>query len=231
VQKANTLDMKSNEVLQREVQQAIKLEPLLHPAEIGVIVKEAIVTLTGNVDSLVKKKEALHAAKKIKGVAAIVDEIKVFIEKSAIISDQEIAEQVVSAFNENHIIPKKAVCITVEDGWVILEGILPWSFQRDIATEIVENQKGIVGLTNNIKLKRETFHPVEKELLEKALQRHWALDLDEINIEVAGATVQLSGTVGSILQKEEAEKIAYKTPGVIKVINHLKVNLEQPYLC
>lgn len=47
--------MKSNEILQDEVQQAIKFEPLLHAAEIGVIVKNAIVTLTGNVDSLVKK--------------------------------------------------------------------------------------------------------------------------------------------------------------------------------
>lgn len=223
--------MKSNEILQREVQEAIKFEPLLHAAEIGVIVKDAIVTLTGNVDSLVKKAEALHAAKKIKGVAAIIDEIEVIIENSAIVSDQEIAGQLVSNFKENHIVPKGAVGITVEKGWVTLDGILPWNFQRDVARELVENLKGIRGVTNNIKLKRELCDQVEKELLEKALQRHWAFDMDEINIQVAGATVQLSGTVGSIFQKEEAEKIAYKTPGVIKVINHLKVNIEQPYLC
>ena len=96
---------------------------------------------------------------------------------------------------------------------------------------MVENQIGIRGITNNIKLKRELCDQVEKELLEKALQRHWAFDVDDIEIQVAGATVQLSGTVGSIFQKEEAEKIAYKTPGVIKVVNHLKVDTEQPYLC
>jgi len=223
--------MKSNEILQREVQEAIKFEPLLHAAEIGVIVKGAIVTLTGNVDSLVKKTEALHAAKKIKGVAAIVDEIRVIIEKSSAVSDQHIAEQLVSNFKENHIVPKSSVTITVEKGWVTLEGILPWNFQRDIAQELVENQAGIIGVINNIKLKRELCDQVEKELLEKALQRHWAFDMDEINIQVTGATIQLSGTVGSLFQKEEAERIAYKTPGVIKVVNHLKVNLEQPYLC
>lgn len=96
---------------------------------------------------------------------------------------------------------------------------------------MVENQVGVKGVINNIKLKRELCDQLEKELLEKALQRHWAFDMDEINIQVAGATVQLSGTVGSLFQKEEAERIAYKTPGVIKVVNHLKVNLEQPYLC
>lgn len=225
------LDMKSNEILQREVQEAIKFEPLLHAAEIGVIVKDGIVTLTGNVDALVKKTEALHAAKKIKGIAAIVDEIQVIIGNSSIISDQQIAKEIVMRFKENHIVPKDAVSIMVEKGWVTLEGILPWNFQRDISRELVENQIGVTGVTNNIKLKRELYNQIEKELLEKALQRHWAFDLDDIDIQVAGATVQLSGTVGSIFQKEEAERIAYKTPGVIKVINHLKVNLEQPYLC
>lgn len=223
--------MKSNEILQREVQEAIKFEPLLHAAEIGVIVKGAIVTLTGNVDSLVKKTEALHAAKKIKGVAAIVDEIQVIIEKSSAVSDQHIAEQLVSNFKENHIVPKDSITITVEKGWVTLEGILAWNFQREIAQELVENQVGVRGVINNIKLKRELCDQVEKELLEKTLQRHWVFDMDEINIQVAGATVQLSGTVGSLFQKEEAERIAYKTPGVIKVVNHLKVNVEQPYLC
>ena len=223
--------MKSNEALQREIQEAIKFEPLLHAAEIGVIVKDAIVTLTGNVDSLVKKTEALHAAKKVKQVAAIVDEIQVVLEKSSRVSDQQIAQRLVSNFNENHIVPKGTLNIIVEKGWVTLEGVLPWNFQRDIARELVENQIGIRGITNNIKLKRELCNELEKELLEKALQRHWAFDLEDIDIQVAGATVQLSGRVGSIFQKEEAERIAYKTPGVVKVVNHLKVYTEQPYLC
>lgn len=141
--------MKSNEILQKEVQEAIKFEPLLHAAEIGVIVKDAIVTLTGHVDSLVKKTEALHAAKKIKGIAAIVDEIEVILEKSSAVSDQQIAEQLVSIFKENHIVPKGTISIIVEKGWVTLEGLLPWNFQRDIARELVENQIGVIGVTNN----------------------------------------------------------------------------------
>ncbi|MBF4464359.1 BON domain-containing protein [Flavobacterium sp. LC2016-12] len=223
--------MKSNDILQREIQEALKFEPLLHAAEIGVIVKEGVFTLTGNVDMLVKKTEALHAAKKNKGVAAIVDEIQVILEKTSYTTDQEIATQIVTKLKENQVVPQNTVGIIVEKGRVTAEGILPWNFQRELALELIRNQKGVREVTNNIKLKREVYDQVEKELLEKALQRHWAFDTDEIDIEVAGATVQLSGTVGSIFQKEEAERIAYKTPGVIKVINHLKVNLEQPYLC
>lgn len=223
--------MKSNEVLQREIQEAIKFEPMLHAAEIGVIVKNAIVTLTGNVDMLVKKTEALHAAKRIKGVAAVVDEIQVIVGKSLIISDQQIAENIVKKLQENHIVPQNTISITVADQWVTLDGILPWSFQRDVVIDLVKNETGIRGLTNNIKLKRELDDLVEKDLLKKAMSRHWALDPDDIDIQVTGATVQLSGTVGSLFQKEEAEKLAYKTPGVVKVVNHLKVDTGQPYLC
>jgi osmotically-inducible protein OsmY len=47
--------MKTNENLQKDVQDAIKWEPLLHAAEIGVIVKDGVVTLTGTVDNYIKK--------------------------------------------------------------------------------------------------------------------------------------------------------------------------------
>ncbi|MCV2484314.1 BON domain-containing protein [Flavobacterium sp. SH_e] len=223
--------MKNNEALQQEIQEAMKFEPMLHAAEIGVTVKEGIVTLNGTVDNLIKKTEALHAAKKIKGVAAIVDEIEVKLDKSLVVSDQDIAAKIVKKLKENLVVPQNTISLTVENGNVTAEGIVPWNFQRETALDIIKNQSGVRDVRNNIKLKRELYDQAEKEILEKALRRHWAFDMDEIDIQVAGATVQLSGTVGSIFQKEEAERIAYKTPGVIKVVNHLKVDLEQPYLC
>lgn len=223
--------MKSNEILQRDIQDAIKFEPLLHAAEIGVIVRDGIVTLTGNVNMLIKKAQALHAAKRIKGVAAVVDEIHVILEKSYMVTDQQIAENVVAKLKHNYTVPPGTISITVENQWVTLDGVLPWSFQRDVVMELVKNEIGIRGVTNNIRLKRELDDQVEKDLLKKALKRHWAFDEDQIEIKVAGATVELSGTVGSLFQKEEAEKLAYKTPGVINVVNHLKVDTEQPYLC
>lgn len=47
--------MKTNEELEKDVQNAIKWEPLLHAAEIGVSVKDGVVTLSGQVDSYAKK--------------------------------------------------------------------------------------------------------------------------------------------------------------------------------
>ena len=67
--------MKTNEVLQKDVQDAIKWEPLLNAAEIGVTAKDGIVTLTGTVDSYTKKLEAENATKNVAGVKALVEKI------------------------------------------------------------------------------------------------------------------------------------------------------------
>ncbi len=65
--------MKNNEELQSDVQNAIKWEPLLNAAEIGVTAKDGVVSLTGVVDSYAKKMEAENAAKKVIGVKALVE--------------------------------------------------------------------------------------------------------------------------------------------------------------
>jgi osmotically-inducible protein OsmY len=46
---------------------------------------------------------------------------------------------------------------------------------------------------------------------------------DEIKVNVSGTKVTLTGTVTSWYQKEEAEKIAWKAPGVWSVTNDLTV--------
>ena len=76
--------MKNNSELQTDVQNAIKWEPLLNAAEIGVTAKDGVVSLTGVVDSYAKKLEAENAAKKVIGVKAVVEKIEVKFPNSLI---------------------------------------------------------------------------------------------------------------------------------------------------
>jgi osmotically-inducible protein OsmY len=222
--------MKTNEALQKDVQDALKFEPLLHSTEIGVIVKDGIVTLTGTVDSYAKKLEAEHAAKSVAGVRAVADEIAVHIGDREPVSDSDIAANAVRMIRESLILPKDAILITVENGWLTLEGLLHWNFQRETARHLIKDLQGVRGVTNNIQLEKDLHKFVDKDQIIKALQRNWSIDADFIDVIVHGSTVELKGFVYSLHQREEAERIAYKTPGVEKVINDLKVDLEQPYL-
>ena len=215
--------MKKNEDLQKDVQDAIKWEPLLNAAEIGVIAHDGIVTLTGVVDSYAKKSEAEEAAKSVAGVKAVVEKIEIRFGNSWNKNDTEIATEVLNALKWNWEVPGEKVKVKVEDGWVTLEGELHWNYQREAANKTVKNVIGVKGVSNNITIKSETHDAIEKRGIERAFVRNWSMCDQDIDVKVTGNRVMLNGTVDSLYQKEEAGRIAWSAPGVWAVDNELVI--------
>jgi len=216
--------MKTNAELQKDVQDAIKWEPLLNEAEIGVIVKDGVVTLTGTVDSYSKKTEAEDAAKSVAGVKAVVEKIDVkFSSSLGKKDDNEIAREVINAYKWNWRVPSDKVKVRVEKGWVTLEGEVNWNYQKEAAEDAVEDLLGVTGVSNNITIKSETQDQIEKKKIESALRRNWSIDPEDIMVKVSGHEVTLTGTVRSWYERDEAERIAWKAPGVWTVDNELVV--------
>ena len=216
--------MKNNSELQADVQNAIKWEPLLNAAEIGVTAKDGVVSLTGEVDSYAKKVEAENAAKKVIGVKAIVEKIEVKFPSAWTKTNIEIANEVLTALKSNWSVPKDKVTVKVEDGWVTLGGELAWNYQKEAAKSAVNYLSGVKGVTNAIKIKSETNDTIEQRDVENAIARSWSIDDNDIEVRVSGTTVTLSGTVNSWYQKEEAGRIAWNTPGIWHVENKLAVD-------
>jgi len=216
--------MKTNEVLQKDVQDAIKWEPLLSIAEIGVTAKEGVVTLTGTVDTYIKKSEAENAAKKVAGVKAVVEEIQVKSYNCDKKTDQEIANEILNSLNWSREIPKDKIQIKVEAGWVTLEGDLNWNYEKEIAKRIASNFIDVKEVTNNITLKSDRVAKVAKEDIVNALNRNWSLEDKHILVSVSENKVTLNGTVHSWYQKDEADRIAWQAPGIVSVENELIVD-------
>ena len=215
--------MKNNEDLQKDVQDAIKWEPLLNAAEIGVTAKDGVITLTGIVDSYDKKIQAEDAAKSVAGVKAVVEKIEIQYSSMGIKGDNEIASDILNTFNWNWEFPNDKVNVKVEDGWVTLEGELIWNFQKEAAKKSVSKVIGVKGVTNNITIKSETNDSIEKKDIERALKSNWSISEREINVEVSGNIVTLNGTVHSLYQRDQAGRIAWNAPGVWKVNNELVI--------
>ena len=217
--------MKTNADLQKDVQDAIKWEPLLNAAEIGVTAKDGVITLTGVVDSYSKKIEAEDAAKNVAGVKAVVEKIEIKFSSSwGKKDDNEIASEVLSAFKWNWQVPNNKVKVKVEDGWVTLSGELEWNTQKEAAKDAVKNLLGVKGVSNTITIKSETQDQIEKRDIESALNRSWATMDKDIMVKVTDHNVKLSGTVNSWYQKDEAARIAWNAPGVWSVDNELIVD-------
>lgn len=217
--------MRSNEDLQKDVQNAIKWEPLLHAAEIGVTVKDGIVNLTGTVDSYAKKIEAEDATKKVAGVKAVVEKIEIkFSNGYGKKTDNDIATEVVNAFKWNWEVPNDKVQVKVENGWVTLSGEVFWNYQKEAARTAVKNLMGVQGVTNSVTIKSETKDEIEKKGIENALLRNWSINSQDIQVNVAGTRVTLKGKVHSLYQKDEAGRIAWNAPGVWSVENDLAID-------
>ncbi|SDG04447.1 BON domain-containing protein [Epilithonimonas hungarica] len=220
--------MKTNSELQKDVQDAIKWEPLLHSAEIGVIVKDGVVTLTGTVDSYIKKTEAEDAAKRVAGVKALVEDIEVKFPNSLSKTDADVANDALAALKADWSVPDEKIVVKVEDGWITLEGELPWNYQKEAAKRAVKYLKGVKGVINNIKIKSEVHDKIEQKAVKNALRRS-SIDDSDIDVSVSGTTVTLTGVVNSWYAKEEAGRIAWKTPGIWHVKNELAVDYEYAF--
>jgi len=218
--------MKKNEDLQKDVQDAIKWEPLLNGANIGVSAQNGIITLTGSVDSYTKKSKAEDAVKNVIGVRAVVEKIEIEYDSKWKKTDNDIASEVLNAFRWNLEIPNDKVKVKVEEGWVTLEGDLQWNYQKEAAKESVKVLLGVIGVSNNITINSETIDEVEKKDIERALLRNWSINDKDIQVGVSGNKVTLSGNVFSLYQKEEAGRIAWNAPGVWMVDNDLVIEYD-----
>jgi osmotically-inducible protein OsmY len=222
--------MKSNEKLQQDVEDALRWEPSLHAAEIGVTVNDGIVTLLGTVDNYSKKLQAEHAAKNVSGVRAVVEKIEVKLTDAHTKTDEDLAAMALRALRDNWSVPDSKIKMKVEKGCIYLEGQVSWNYQKTAAKKAVEDITGVQAVINNITIRSETKEKLEKRLIEDALRRHWSINADDIAVTVSGPNVKLSGVVSSLYQKEEAARIAWKTPGVWSVDNNLIVEYEPTYV-
>ncbi len=221
--------MKSNEQLQRDVMDSLRWEPQLNATEIGVIVHDGIVTLTGTVDNYSKKLAAEAATKEVAGVKAVVEKIDVKYSFSGIKTDDEIATEALKALQNSRNVPDAKIKFEVEDAWVTLNGDVTWNYQKEAAKSVVENVPGVKGVINHIQLKTVHKSELEKKVIENALRRHWSINADDIKVNVKNNRVMLDGSVTSLYQKDEAEKIAWKTPGVLFVDNNLVIDYKYDY--
>jgi osmotically-inducible protein OsmY len=209
--------------VQEDVIRELDWEPMVHSTEIGVGVKDGIVTLSGIVDSHAAKRAAERAATRVRGVRALSSQLEVKPLGPPERSDADIAWAAANALAWSSVVPRDRVSVSVTRGWVVLEGAVERRFQRAAAEDAVADLAGVVGVTNLISIQPTIPARELKEEIESALARSADLNPQRIIVEVQGDCVRLWGCVDSLAEREEAERAAWAAPGIRDLSNHIKV--------
>jgi osmotically-inducible protein OsmY len=215
--------MRPDSDIERDVRDELQWRPDLDATDIAVSVKNGVVTLTGFVHSYVDKYEAEAATKRVAGVVGMANDIEVRLRNVDAKPDPEIAREAVAAIRSQLPYSWENIKVIVKDGWVHLEGEEEWQFQRDTAEKAVCRLRGVKGVSNLIKLKPRAQPSEIKRKIQEAFKRNAELDANRIVVEAKGSEVILKGTVRSWAELEEAERVAWSAPGVIKVENRIVV--------
>lgn len=216
--------MKTDLQLQRDVLDELKFEPSIRETELGVAVKDGVVTLSGFVDSHAEKFSAERTAERVNGVRAVADEVKVKLPGAYKRSDTEIAHAAVNALRWDIQVPDDHIKATVDDGWIHLDGDVEWQYQKWAAEGAVRNLTGVKGVTNLIRVKPRKVSTYEvSQKIKESLRRHAERDADKITIEAKDGQVTLRGTVSSFAERQDAERAAWQAPGVTTVDDFIAV--------
>src|SRR5258706_11305892 len=105
VQMGTATPTRTDEQIQRDVLDELNWDARVQPNEIGVAVKDGIVTLTGWVDSYTKKWAAEDADKRVRGVKAVANDIEVRLPSSAERTDADLAAAAIRALQWDAFVP------------------------------------------------------------------------------------------------------------------------------
>lgn len=215
--------MKTDVQIKSDVTAELMWDPAVNYANVGVAVKDGVVTLSGTVDTYLQKHAVERAVRRVGGVRGIAVDMEVRLSPGHKRTDAEIAQAALHALRWHSLVPDDKVKVEVEDGWVTLTGEVDWRHQIASAEQCVRPLVGVRGVTSTIHLKERASAEDIRTGIAAALARHARREAGHIAVEVDGAAVTLRGKVDSLAEHDAAIGTAIAAKGVVRVIDRIDV--------
>ena len=215
------LDLQTRDAVIRQ----LDWDPAVDASGIGVAAKKGAVSLTGYIDTYAGKLAAERAAKRVRGVRAVANDLEVRLKIGR--TDDDIARDAARALELWGVLPA-AIQAVVHHGTVTLTGRAAGVYQARFAEKALRHVTGVRHLINYIEVAGGAVAKDVRHRITEALHRHADLDARHVDLSVDGATVTLTGTVTTWRQREIAERAAADAPGITRVKNQIVVQPVEP---
>lgn len=234
--------------IQQAIQDALLLDPRVMSFNVDADVYGSTVTLRGTVDNFAAKRAAEQVASNTIGVKRVTNRLKV--RPAQDILDNRIEQDIETALLRDPYVERFEIRVTVTDSVAMLSGMVDSWFEKTQAEIVAGNVKGVVEVKNNLTLQSTApyrYDPyldpfnfdydytpslsavpdgsVDEQIAEDVRDELWwspFVDADQVDVEVDGRTVTLSGEVDSNAERAAAVKNAYDA-GAFAVVNELEV--------
>jgi osmotically-inducible protein OsmY len=221
----STTMTKTDSQIKSDVLSELKWDAAVDETEIGVQVKNGIVTLTGSIDAYPKRLAVVDAAHRVFGVLDVVDDLKVRIPAVWQRTDEDVARAVRLALKWDVLVPDDRITSTVSGGLVTLQGHVDTWAQRQDAQRAIQRLTGVFGVNNQIVVSAPEVAPDEiRRQIEAALERQAEREARRIGVSVREGVVTVSGTIRSWGERHALEQVIRHTPGVRRVIDETTVD-------
>lgn len=144
--------MKSDAELKTDILAALRRDPLVPESRVCLTVRRGLVTLGGTLDSYPESVATQRAVQCVAGVKAIENALEVLPPDADRRSDAQIAAAIGDVLRWNTLVSRSRVAIQVKGGRVELSGEVAWSFQRLAVERAIRPLRGVVGVTDAIRL-------------------------------------------------------------------------------
>jgi osmotically-inducible protein OsmY len=220
--------MKADGHIKHDVEAELHWSPELDDTDMRVEVLDGAVTLDGSARNYAEKVRAEAVVKRVSGVVAVINQLRVRLDSETVLADSDVARAVQAAIAMALPIAGPKIDVLVSKGHVSLEGTVSWHFQRERALEAARRVKGVVDVGDLIEVIPTITAGELKHRIEAAFRRSAAIDAKRVSVEECRGEVTLRGRVRSWAERDEAERAAWAAPGVTRVNNEISVRHHSP---
>lgn len=209
--------------IQQAVIAALSAEPTVNATHIGVEVRQAVVTLSGLVDSYAEKWHAERTVQALAGVKALVNDINIERVGPHFTADDDVTKAVKNVLEWNVFIPQNCITVKVESGWVTLTGEVYADYQRRLAHSSIRYLSGIIGVIDHLIIKPSVQGKLLKAEIEAMLQQRASREARGIDVSITEHAVTLKGKVYSLAERNLINRVVWDFPGVWAVSNQIEI--------